>query len=376
MPWAATDAARFDKYLGEPNENAGAAPAKKPEDPFAPRQIAAQSLLADGDDWPQPYTAERRQAPAKPLVELIPGFAEKHVVTFLEGLGGVGKSLAALQDALCISTGGNASSKDVIQKPALYLNYEEDEDEYKRRLDRLIAYLDTHDRYRYAHNSPIDTSQLYDWQLKRHPRPIMIVKQDGAIMITRFGNRLLHWLAERRDSGQHTFVVFDGIIDAICFAGNTRNDDAVARQVIAELDRLALEYDFSAYAILHPSRAGECSGTGSYAPAWSTKPRAIQSFTKVELREDTVLNIPKGAFGVRREVIKRSHGVTGEQVDLYYDHIMTTAACNPPTFRGAGASTRSMLQSPLLSCRRKLEPPSVATMVARLATSSSRTNIF
>jgi RecA-family ATPase len=287
-------------------------------DPFAPRQVASQNIFADGDDWPVAYTAINRQ-PVKPLVELLPGFAEKHVVTYLEGLGGIGKSLVALQDALCIAAGRRIYSCDVLRAASLYLNYEEAKEEMDRRIEGIVEYFNTFDLWRSLY-PPLDISEFHLWQLKERPRAILAVKPDGEIWVTHFGNRLLHWLAQRRDLCLHTFVVLDGVIDAIWFAGNTRNDDMVVRQVIAELDRLALEYDFTAYAILHPSRAGERTGTGSYAPAWSTKPRAIQSFSRVNLAGGTVVEgTPRSEIGTRRKVIKRSHGADGESLDLRYD---------------------------------------------------------
>lgn len=298
----------FDAYLQ-----------KETPDPFAPRQLSIANMFADCDDWPE--RGRDRSRKAKPLEELIPGFAEKHVVTYLEGAGGIGKSLIALQDAVCISAGCRLYGETVTQAAALYLNYEEPAEEFDRRLERLDEFYGANKDIRGFGQPAPNLDNFHHWQLKQHPRPFLAVKADGSIWLTRFGCRLLFWVAQHRDSGWHTFIVFDGIIDAIAFEGNTRNDDNVARHVIAELDRLALEYDFSAYAILHPSRAGERSGTGSYAPAWSTKPRAIQTFSRVNLAGGKKVDdhTPRSQVGVRRFVLKRSHGTDGEHVDLKYD---------------------------------------------------------
>src|SRR5262249_45836218 len=144
-----------------------------------------------------------------------------------------------------------------------------------------------------------------------------------GIWVTRFGKRLLHWLGRRRDEGSLTFVVFDGMIDAIAFEDNTRNDDVVVRQVLSELGRMGGEYVFNAYGILHPSRAGQRTGTGSYAPAWSTRPRAIQQ-------------VMENDDGIVREVIKRSHGASGAKITLRYN-----AGFMEPAFEGVvgGEST-------------------------------------
>jgi hypothetical protein len=319
MPWATVDASVFNKPLDATSTANG--PAEELEDPFAPRLLASPDLDTDGGDWPVAFTGEFRETPARELEELIPGLVEKHIVTYLEGTGGIGKSLIALQDAFRVASGRSVYDLSVEQAGVLYLHYEDDADELKRRLRRLIEYYDPYDRRFPGCPETSDTSQLFVWQLKQHPRPIMRVKANGEIWTTHFGERFLHCLAERRDCGQHTFVVFDGIIDAIRFDAGTRNDDAVARQVIHELDRLAVEYDFSAYAILHPSRAGERTDTGSYAPAWSTRPRAIQTFKKVLLKQDgwvSGMPVPVGSSVTERLVKKRSHGPDGATLHLLY----------------------------------------------------------
>src|SRR5262249_10361968 len=97
----------------------------------------------------------------------------------------------------------------------------------------------------------------------------------------------------------------------------------VVRQVLSELERMAVEYDFTAYGILHPSRAGQRTGTGSYAPAWSTRPRAIQQ-------------VMENDDGIVREVIRRSDGASGAKITLRYN-----AGFMEPAFEGVvgGEST-------------------------------------
>jgi hypothetical protein len=59
------------------------------------------------------------------LAELAPRWVEKHVVTYLEGPGGLGKSMIALQDAVCLASGHDILGVPVEQAGVLYLNYEE-----------------------------------------------------------------------------------------------------------------------------------------------------------------------------------------------------------------------------------------------------------
>jgi hypothetical protein len=243
------------------------------------------------------------------LAELAPRWIEKHVVTYLEGPGGLGKSMVALQDAACLAAGHEILGEAVEQAGVLYLNYEEPDKEFARRRARI--------RRHFGITKGGDFQALH---LKNEPAGhILRVTKDGALILTRFGREFHAKLAERRDRGLHTFVVFDGIMDAVLFEGSTRVEDTIARQVIAMLDRWCETYDFTAYAILHPSRAAERQGGGSYAPAWSTKPRVIHTFDRVTLDGKAAKKeTPRSQCFTRRLVLKRSHGEDQYHVDMWF----------------------------------------------------------
>ena len=286
--------------------------AKEPVDDGGPVQIntaAAYDNHRVTAKWTT-YADDEGDDADDTLAELAPRWIEKHVVTYLEGPGGLGKSMIALQDAACIAAGYDILGETAERTGVLYLNYEEKEVEFKRRLKRI--------RRHFGIAKGGDFQALH---LKNEPAAHLLrVTKDGAIILTRFGREFHAKLAERRDRGLHTFVVFDGIIDAILFDGSTRVDDTIARQVIALLDRWCEEFDFSAYAILHPSRAAERQGGGSYAPAWSTKPRVIHTFARVTFdgkaakKKDT----PRSHCFTRRLVAKRSHGEDQYHVDMCF----------------------------------------------------------
>ena len=115
-------------------------------------------------------------------------------------------------------------------------------------------------------------------------------------------------------------------MDAIIFQDNTRNDDTTAMALIRLIDSWCMEYDFTAYSIVHPSRSSERGNSiGSYATAWTTKPRAIQTFKRVlspwagggpkaKITEDT----PLQDIFYQRRVQKRSNGPEGERMLLEY----------------------------------------------------------
>jgi hypothetical protein len=281
------------------------------EDDGGPRQINTAQAYDDHKvkaQWVS-YGDDLGEEDEEPLPELAPRWIEKWVVTFLEGIGGLGKSLIAEQDAACLAAGHDILGVPAEKTGVLYLNYEEREDEFKRRLRRI--------RKSFGMTKGGDFAALH---LKREPAAhILRVTKDGAIIITRFGREFLTTIANRRDRGLHTFVVFDGIMDAILFEGLTRMEDAIARQVIALLERWCEEYDFSAYAILHPSRAAERQGGGSYAPAWSTKPRVVHTFHRVTFDgKRPTENTPPTHIFTRRFVEKRSHGESRYWEDLQY----------------------------------------------------------
>jgi hypothetical protein len=243
------------------------------------------------------------------LAELAPRWIEKHVVTYLEGPGGLGKSMIALQDAACLAAGHDILGEPVEQAGVLYLNYEEPDKEFARRRARIKR-----------HFGIAKGGDFQALHLKNEPAAHLLrVTKDGTIWLTRFGREFHAKLAERRDRGLHTFVVFDGIMDAILFEGSTRVEDTIARQVIAMLDRWCETFDFTAYAILHPSRAAERQGGGSYAPAWSTKPRVIHTFARVTLdSKKATKDTPRSQCFTRRKIEKRSHGESGHHVDMWF----------------------------------------------------------
>jgi len=279
--------------------------AEEKSDEHAPRQLVMQDADFDVDDGPV-NLGKLLARPFPTLLELVPDWIEANINTFLEGPAQSMKSLSALQDAICISAKHPVFDRKVIKTRALYLSYEEPADEIQRRAEKIRSRID------------IDVSGVQIWDLKTHPRAILQVKANGDVWLTRFGSRFLAHLAARKDEG--TLVVFDGIIDAITFEGSTRNSDVVAGQVIREIDRWCIEYNFTALSILHPSRAGEREGGGSYAYAWTSKPRALHTFKRLRIDGGAVNeHTPPQHTMVRRTVKKRSHGAFGHWQDLRYE---------------------------------------------------------
>ena len=292
----------------------------EPSDLGEAQQIRMQDENADEDDTP--LTADSyigREFP--PLRELVPVWCERNTNTFLEGPAATQKSRAALQDAICLSVGLPVLGKPVETCDTIYLNYENSPEEMARRTHLICKYLQGSNT-----NEPVNPKGVHIWELRKNPRPILTVSREKGVLITRFGRRVLSYVATRRNSGKHTLLIFDGLMDAIIFHDNTRNDDTVAMNLIRLIDSWCIEYDFTAYSIVHPSRSSERGNTmGSYATAWTTKPRCIQTFKRVlgnfhtgghkaKITEDT----PLEDIWYQRRVQKRSNGPEGDRMLLEY----------------------------------------------------------
>ena len=315
------------RVLPPVSETFRAALDKLPEEPQAAMTDLgeAQSIVLMDENFDTedlPLRADHYQGQEfPPLRELIPIWCERNMNTFLEGPSATQKSRAALQDAIALSASLPVMGQDKTEPcECVYMNYENSPEEMARRVHMICKVLQNSNK-----DEPISPKGVHIWELRKHPRPILVVRRDG-VLITRFGRRFLSHIATRRNSGLHTLVVFDGLMDAIIFQDNTRNDDATAMALIRLIDSWCMEYDFTAYSIVHPSRSSERGNSiGSYATAWTTKPRAIQTFkrvlspwagggSKAKITEDT----PLADIFFQRRVQKRSNGPEGERMLLEY----------------------------------------------------------
>lgn len=304
---------------------------KLPQEPSTPeggnadlgaaQQIVLQDENSDEDDGPIPADQYVGQE-FPPLRELIPVWCERNVNTFLEGPAATQKSRAALQDAIALSSGLPVMGKQGCERTeCVYMNYENSPEEMARRVHLICKHLQNDNKA-----DRVNPKGVHIWELRKNPRPILTVSREKGVLITRFGRRFLSLIATRRNAGLHTLVVMDGLMDAIIFHDNTRNDDTVAMSIIRLIDSWCLEYDFTCYSIVHPSRSSERGATvGSYATAWTTKPRAIQTFRRVlspfagggpkaKITEDT----PIDDIFYQRRVQKRSNGPEGDRLLLEY----------------------------------------------------------
>lgn len=202
-------------------------------------------------------TLSGQEIPTRPwhVETLVPS----RVVTLLQGDGGTGKSILALQLAVATVTGRKWLGQDVRRGNALYLSAEDDRGELHRRLDGICIDLG------------IGFDDLPGLKI------VDVTGADAVLAAADRTGRLLptaRWQEFERltEAWEPTLIVVDNLADV--FAGE-ENSRPQARQFIAQLQGCAARCDASLMLLGHPSLAGMASGTGSSgSTAWNNSVRS------------------------------------------------------------------------------------------------------
>jgi RecA-family ATPase len=181
-------------------------------------------------------------------------------VTMLSGDGGTGKSLLALQLAAAVCIGGNWLGIPVRKGPVLHISAEDDIDENHIRLKEICAAED------------LNLASMRDLQICSLAGEDAILATDGEKAGTIQLTSLFERLRSRLELTRPLLVTLDNLADV--FAGN-ENSRPLARQFIATLRRLAIEFNCAVLLLAHPSLAGLNSGAGtSGSTAWNNSVRS------------------------------------------------------------------------------------------------------
>lgn len=225
--------------------------------PFVP-----QAQKADADDALEFFCAAELDGKPIPsrqwhVPELIPA----GTVTTLNGDGGTGKSLAALQLAVATALGRHWLGQEVTQGSALFISAEDDRDEMHRRLAD-IAQAEA------VSLADLDGLTLRSLAGKDALLSVPMPGQSDVMAETQLFKRLDDWLSKHRP----TLTVLDTLADL--FGGNEVNR-AQARQFIGMLRGLALRHETTVILLAHPSLSGMASGSGSSgSTAWNNSVRS------------------------------------------------------------------------------------------------------
>lgn len=274
---------------------------------------ADSSQTGDGTGQPKSSDVE----PIEPLDTFsVADFAEKPVpereflddrhlfparnVTLLQGDGGTGKSLLAMQLAMAVAVGGTWLGIAVKRGAVLYLSAEEDEAENHIRSTEIAA------------AEPLDLVAM------KHLRISCLAGEDAALATEDKKGRLATTTLYRRlelslENIKPLLVVLDNLADV--FGGNEISR-AQARQFIGMLRRLAIRFNCYILLLGHPSLAGINSGTGtSGSTAWSNSVRA-----RLYLHKQIGQDGSEADQSVRvLETMKANYGPRGEPINLKWD---------------------------------------------------------
>jgi RecA-family ATPase len=199
-----------------------------------------------------------RPVPAREWLvdDLVPG----STVTTISGDGGVGKSLLALQLAICTSLGLPWAGRAIETVPAIFLTAEDDEGEVLRRITDIAALIDT---------DPREIGGLEVLSLAGHDA---IMSAWSRLSNTMAATPLFEQVEQRiRDTGAR-LAIFDTLAD---LHSGQENDRAHARQVIGQFRGLAIRNSCAVILLAHPSLTGIATGTGtSGSTAWNNSVRS------------------------------------------------------------------------------------------------------
>ncbi|TCK27992.1 AAA domain-containing protein [Ancylobacter aquaticus] len=225
----------------------------------------------------------------------LPGLIPMRQVTIINGDGGVGKSLLALQLACAGALGVETLGTTPLAGRVMYLGAEDEESEFHRRTADIVR---AHDRV---------LSDLNDFMLLPMADMDALLStpdRKGVMQPTPLWNKLWGDVLDF----QPKLLVLDTAADL--FGGDEikRNQ---TRQFIGMLRRLAIKADCAAVLLAHPSVEGMKSGTGSSgSTAWNNSVRSRLYLTDAEKNEDPDVRT--------LTTMKANYGKKGSQLRIRY----------------------------------------------------------
>ena len=251
--------------------------------------------------------ADLMEGDPKPVPELIPGWLQKGIVTFLAGQGGVHKSRLALQIGLCLNAGvlppglGGDQRAQIDRGPIatlVYVSAEDGVEELRRRAQMIAGQLKL--------KRPKDSRAVF---LPRDGKDcaLVVIQEGGKAELRPFYHELTALL---RGIPGHKLVVLDSAYDFARWTGKTKvEEDSVNWFIKTFLKGICDQCDATLLIPWHPSQAGsEREDMSGWSVAWHNAPRARWALKAAKDVED--------AFEL--SVTKRSHGQKAEPILLRF----------------------------------------------------------
>lgn len=250
---------------------------------YMPEPKQAPTPTAANDNLPFINPADWHGQPVPKREWFLDGLIPKRQVSILNGDGGVGKSLLALQIGAASAMGCQTVGMQPMAGRVMYLGAEDEADEFHRRLADIT----------YQHSRQL--SDLADFRLiPMADRDALLAVPDRAGVMQPTPN--MQKLIERLTDFRPGFLVLDTSADL--FGGDEIKRNHV-RQFIAMLRKPAIELDMAVLLLSHPSIQGMQSGTGSSgSTAWNNSVRSRLYLTKGQDDEDLrILTTKKANYG-------------------------------------------------------------------------------
>lgn len=251
----------------EPLKVRQATPPKEPQKKEPPKadNDNQEIFLINPADW--------HGKPVPPREWFIEDMIPMRQVTILNGDGGVGKSLLALQIAAASALSVETLGLQPLAKPVLYLGAEDGAEEFQRRLADIVVH----------HGAGFD--DLFRFRLlplaDRDALLCVPNNRTGVMEPTALWKRVVVTIQDLKSG----LVVLDTAADLF---GGDEIKRAQVRQFISMLRKVAMDNDCAILLLAHPSVAGMQSGTGSSgSTAWNNSVRSRLYLTRPEGKDDS-----------------------------------------------------------------------------------------
>lgn len=224
-------------------------------------------------------------------------------VTSLFGVGGLGKTLLALQIGLHTSLGRSLFDVPVKGGPVLGIFCEDESDELNRRVRAACA----------AERIEIGDVDRFYAVSRDGEDSILCTFDHDHIQLTAF-----YWQLDATiEALKPVLVILDTAADL--FAGDFMSTPHVRQFIKIALGGLCVRHGCAVLLLAHPSKAGEASGEGDgFSTAWSNSVRSRLYLSRPKVEGDE----PPEAASDRRvlEVKKSNYGTGDARVPLVWDH--------------------------------------------------------
>lgn len=256
--------------------------------------------------WIDPTALNGKEVPEREW--LVEGLIPARAVTMINGDGGLGKSLLAMQLMTCCAIDQPWLGRDTAHVKAMGVFCEDDRDELHHRQEAInkhygCSFADLGDCRWLSRvgneNTLVEFLTRYEDGEKREEFEETYLVAHITNAAKEFGAQLL---------------VLDSLHDL--FSGN-ENSRQQARQFIQILREIAIGIEGAVVLLAHPSMSGMASGTGAAgSTAWNNAVRSRLYLTKPTLSADQ----PEDKDHRVLKTMKANYGATGGEILLRYDN--------------------------------------------------------